>query len=267
MTHIFDSREPPGEEAAGKPEISEAVMAAPGRRTWSSLTFPFVARSGREMSVTLALEPVFSLADGRRAALRVRRSARHAGGEAALLWGGRRQMEAADLRRLDLLTLQKGLEALQAEQASCGVLPLYWRTASTAHGRFSLIYAGLQDAALPERLAVEIVGAPQGRDADLLVETLSHFQTERQQAVVQVPPDATLAARLEGAGCGCLVMDFAGVAYDAPRGWAEAERLIAAARRAADGLLILNIAPHWGPAAFAAGATHAVFAAMPGVRV
>lgn len=275
MPQIFSPRQPAerdmhedgGVHAHAPPEFRSfaPVDLPPGAH--ASLTFPFVSRARREMSVRLTVQPIFNLTEGRMVSRRVRRVVRHHGGESALRGLGRSMLETADLRRIDLGTLQHGLALLPPEDGDSGVIPAFWRTVSTSHGRFALVYAGLQQDGAPARVMIEVVGVPECPDIDAVAEAIAHFETERQGVILHIPPDPALAERLAGAGCGCLAMDFAGVDYARARGWQEAERLIRAARSAAPGVLILNIAPHWGAAAAAAGATHAVFCAMPGMTV
>lgn len=237
----------------------------PYAAAYESLTFPYLTRGRRELSVTLAAQPVFDLIAQRAVSRRVRRIIRHKGGERALL--GRRTLEPADLRRIDLLTLGHGLDLLRLNSEDSGVLPAFWRTAATSHGRFALLYAGLQHQSAPAMLLLEIMGGPEVAGVEALAEAIGHLQTERLNVILHVAPDADLISGMDGTGAHCLAIDFAGVDQTGARGWEEATRLIAAARQAATQVLILNLRPESGPAAAAAGATHAVFAPMESLTV
>ncbi|WP_343788826.1 hypothetical protein [Brevundimonas kwangchunensis] len=234
--------------------------------SWGSVTFPLVTRARREMSITLSVQPVFGLKNGKIVSRRIRRLVRHKGGEPALRGLGRPMLESADLRRIDLLTLNHGSVLFRPGNVEGGVLPAFWRTVATGHGRFAMIYAGDQAEAPPGRVWVEVVGMPDRPDVQAVAEAIENFENDQRGIILHIPPDPGLAERLVGAGCDCLSVDFAAVDYDNPRGWHEAERLIRAARKAASRVLILNIAPHWGAAAAEAGATHAVFCSMETLR-
>lgn len=253
----------------GRAELPEEPKAfgTSGLVSFGSVTFPFITRARREMSITLSLQPIFGLKNGQVVSRRIRRLVRHQGGEPALRGLGRPMLETADLRRIDLLTLHHGASLLRPGDTDGGVLPAFWRTVATSHGRFAMIYAGDQTEAPAGRVMVEVVGIPDRPDVQAVAEAIEHFETDRRGIILHIPPDPALAERLAGAGCACLSVDFAAVDYDHPRGWHEADRLIRAARRAAPKVLILNIAAHWGAAAAEAGATHAVFRSSEGVRV
>lgn len=256
----------------GPHQAEQGRQRSPGDRlayasAYESLTFPFVTRGGAEMTVFLTAQSVFDLVKSAPAARRIRRIVRHSGGQRALAGAGRRPLEPADLKRLDQLSLKYGLDILRLGADDCGVLPAYWRTVATSHGRFALLYAGLQHAEAPGLLLVEVMGGPEMALADNLAEVIAHFETERLGVIVHVAPDVGLARRLMGARIQCLAIDFAGVDHAGGRAWNEAVTLIGAARATAPKVMLLNLRPEWGEAAAMAGATHAVFAPMESVTV
>lgn len=229
---------------------------------YESLTFTMVSRARRELTVTLAVQPLFDLTRSAVVGRRVRRTVRHLGGEAALFALGRRSLETADLRRIDLQTLKHGLDLLRPTASDCGVLPAYWRTVASSGGRFALLCAELQHLDASGGLLVEIVGGLENAPPEAVQEAISHFGLSALGVVAHIAPDAGSARRLAPAQLQCLSIDFAGVAHDNARDWEEAARLIVAARQAAPQVLLLNLRPDRGLAARAAGATHAVFAGM-----
>lgn len=247
-------------------DASQSAKGLPARHAYGSacesLTFPFVTQARRELSVTLAVQPVYDLEQFAPVGRRLRRIVRHRGGEAALVAMGNRTLEAADLKRIDLQTMGHGLELLHPTIDETVVLPAFWRTVATTQGRFALAYAGLPFDGRRGTLLIEVMGGPETAAPEALAETIAHFETQRLGVVLHMAPDIDLARRLAEARAGCLAIDFAGVDHDSSRSWAAAEALITMAREAAPRLLLLNLRPEWARAAVAVGATHAVFAQM-----
>ncbi|NJC41449.1 hypothetical protein GGQ87_001707 [Brevundimonas alba] len=234
---------------------------------YESLTFPLVTRGGRELTVTLAAQPVFDLTRSAPVARRVRRSIRHRGGESALVGLGGRTIEAVDLKRIDLQTLRDGLDLLRLGPDDSGVVPAFWRTIASSGGRFALLCTELQHPAAPGALLVEVMGGLEQAPAEAIAEAISHFQTRAVGVILHVAPDAGAVRRLASINAQCLAIDFAGVEHEAMRDWQGAAQLIAAAREACQQVMLLNLRPDRGLAAQAAGATHAVFAGMEAVIV
>ena len=143
-----------------------------------------------------------------------------------------------------------------------GIIPAFWRTVATSHGRFGLLYAGLQHHDAPGLLVIEVTDGPETAPVDAVAETIAHFETERLGVILHIAPDIGLAQRMTAAGARCLAIDFAGVDHESPRAWATASTLIAAARQAAPGVMLINLRPEWALAAHDAGTTHAVFARL-----
>lgn len=233
---------------------------------YESLTFSLVTRARRELSVTLAAQPVFDLALGRPISRRIRRSVRHVGGEAALT-PSRGALEPMDLKRIDLQTLKHGLDLLRLDPTESGVLPAFWRTVASSGGRFALLCAELQHGSAPGVLLVEVMGGVEQAPREALEEAISHFETAALGVVLHVAPDLGSVRRLRGCLSQCLALDFAGVAHDSLPDWEAAVPLIAAAREACGQVLLLNLRPDRAQAAERAGATHAVFRELCDLRV
>jgi hypothetical protein len=255
---------PDGREPGGAAPLGERKAFAEG---YESLTFTMVSRAERELTVTLAVQPLFDLARSAIVGRRVRRTVRHQGGEAALFALGRRSLETTDLKRIDLQTLKHGLDLLPPTEGHARILPVYWRTVASSGGRFALLCAELQQDEAPGGLLVEIVGGLENAPPDAVREAISHFGLADLGVVAHIAPDAASARRLAPAQLQCLSIDFAGVAHDNVRDWEEAARLILVASQAAPQVLLLNLRPDRGLAARAAGATHAVFTGMEPITV
>lgn len=252
----------PAGEGSYAPLGERRAYAAP----YESLTFGLVTRAGRELTVTLAAQPVFDLDRSTPVSRRIRRSVRHRGGESALAALGRRTLEPVDLKRIDLQTLNHGLDLLHLGPQDTGVLPAFWRTVASSRGRFALLCSELHGS-VPGNLLVEVMGGLEQAPPETIDESIGHFETAALGVVLHVAPDPGLVRRLAGVRARCLAIDFAGVAHDGPREWQSAQDLIAAARQTCSQVLLLNLRPDRGLAAQAAGATHAVFAGMEAITV
>lgn len=233
---------------------------------YESLTFTMVTRARRELTVTLAAQPVFDLQRSTPVSRRIRRTIRHQGGERALTALGRRTLETADLRRIDLQTLHQGLDMLKLGVNESGVLPAFWRTVATSRGRFSLLCTEMQHDR-PGTLLVEVMGGLEQAPPDAVQAAISHFETTQQAAILHVAPDAGAVRRLAGVSARCLSIDFAGVNHEHPKDWSSAAALIGVCRQVCGQVMLLNLRPDRGLAAREAGATHAVFAGMDAITV
>jgi hypothetical protein len=249
--------------AARSPPLERRAYAAP----YESLTFTVVTRARRELTVTLAAQPVFDLGRSAPISRRIRRIIRHPGGERALTGLGRRPLDAVDLRRIDLQTLRHGLDMLRLGASDSGVLPAFWRTVASSGGRFAMLCAEMQHEPAPGALLVEVMGGLEQASSEVIAEAVSHFETASQGVILHIPPDVGAARRLAGTGVRCISIDFAGVAHDSVRDWTPAAELIQVARRSCPQVMLLNLRPDRGLAAHAAGATHAVFAGMDAVTI
>lgn len=226
-------------------------------------SFGLVTRSGREMLVRLAAQPVFDFQRRAMVGHRIRREVRHVGDRSAFSMLGRRALEGADLKRIDVEALRHSLPLLRPDRNQVGMAPVFWRTVSSAAGRLALALP--EDAA--HRLLLEVIGGLETQRPEGLAEMLEAFAEARRTVFLHAAPDVDLVRRLGRLEPDGLTLDLAGVDHTGPRGWDRARRLIAAAREAAPKVMLLTLRPDLGEAARAAGATHAVFGAMREVVV
>ncbi len=224
--------------------------------------FELVTRGRRGLAVSLIAQDIVALDSGQAVSRRVRRIIRHTGGEAGLNLFGRGTLEGADLRRIDLLTLRIGIDLLRRTPGLTGVLPVFWRTLATSHGRFALLYAGTNDETRPAGLSMEIMGGTETLRLEAVAEVIEQFQSGPIGMILHAAPDMGIVRQAVQAGASCLCLDFAGVDHLSPEGKAGARDLIATARQVAPTVLLVNLKPEWAPAAHEAGATHAVLAPM-----
>ena len=224
--------------------------------------FELVTRGRRGLAVSLIAQDIVALDSGQAVSRRVRRIIRHTGGEAGLNLFGRGTLEGADLRRIDLQTLRIGLDLLRRTPGLTGVLPVFWRTLATSHGRFALLYASTNDETRPAGLSMEIMGGTETSRLDAVAEVIEQFQSGPIGMILHAAPDIGIVRQAAETRASCLCLDFAGVDHLLPEGKAEARDLIATARQVAPTVLLVNLRPDWAPAAHEAGATHAVLAPM-----
>lgn len=252
-----------GGENLRQPLGERRAYAAP----YESVTFSLTMRAGRELTVTLAAQPVFDLGRSTPVSRRIRRIVRHRGGETALAAWGRRTLEATDLKRIDLQSLKHGLDLLHMGSEDTGVLPVFWRTVASSGARFALLCAELRHASGSGNILVEVMGGLEQSSPALISEAADQLEAKALGMILHVAPDAGLVRRFAGIRARCLAIDFAGVAHEEPREWLAAQHLIATARDTCSQVILLNLRPDRGLAAHAAGATHAVFAGMEAITI
>ena len=258
-----DASDPPAED---RPEAVPPAHRRAYATPYESLTFTMVTRARRELTVTLAAQPVFDLSLSAPVSRRIRRTVRHQGGERALTGIGRRTLEATDLRRIDLQTLHQGLDLLRLATHQSGVLPVFWRTVATSRGRFALLCTEMQHDQ-PGALLVEVMGGVEQAPLEAVQSAINHFDTANQAAILHLSPDIGAVRRLAGVRARCLSVDFAGVNHEHAKDWAAAAALITTCREVCGQVMLLNLRPDRGLAAHRAGATHAVFAGMDALTI
>lgn len=226
---------------------------------YESITFSTATRGRAELTITLAAQPVFELATSTPVSRRLRRSIRRCG-ERALF--KRRTLELEDLRRIDALTLQHGMELLRLGPGDCGIIPAFWRSLTENRESYALRCAEAQHSPNRDSLLLEVVGGPDQAPIDVIDDILGRFETGTRGLILHIVPDVGAALRLRGARISCVAIDFAGVAHEGARDWQSAVDLIAAARQTCSRVLLINLRPERALGAQAAGATHAVFASL-----
>lgn len=231
------------------------AFAAP----YESVTFSTATRARRELTITLASQPVFELASSTPISQRLRRTIRRCG-EPSLF--ERRTLETEDLKQIDVLTIEHGMRLLRLGPGDCGIVPAFWRTLAAARGSYALLCAATQHSAEPGSLLIEVFGGIEHAAVEEIDEALARFQTEARGVLLHIAPDSDAARRLQGVQAHCLAIDFAGVAHEGARDWIGAAELITAARQICSQLLLVNLRPERALAAQAAGATHAVFSSL-----
>jgi hypothetical protein len=131
--------EPFAQEPAGSP-----AEAAPQLRSPSQWT-PFVAADGRALHVSCFLEPLYQLKSHRRIGFRIRRQVTDVHGRFDLGPAELLQLNRADLLRVDLATVSRGVERLRSgllqERQPSLVIPVSMVSLSHLRGRNELAAA------------------------------------------------------------------------------------------------------------------------------
>lgn len=225
---------------------------------------PFVASDGRELGVTCSLEPVIELKSFGRIGFRMAaRVVVIASGE-TLTPGGIGQLSSADLLRIDLATLARGMERLRAVAGGCRqpslIAPVSFVTLSSRRGRGEVAKLLMEARGLVKRGVIceirGIEGVPQGvmLSAISLIRPYCLFVVAHISAA---PPAVSTLGQLKRSGMHAL-------SVECPRGLADAAYLrwmkatIEAARAVVRSTLLYGVPSHRHTTLAARlGATHA----------
>lgn len=245
--------------AAGDFATSEALEGLTVDR-WS----PFVASDGRELRVSCALEPVFELKGFSRIGFRMARGVRLVATEAELTPAMVSQLSRADILRIDLATIARGMDRLRAEssgeQDPSLIVPVSFTSLSNERTRVEIVTLLTAARSLVRKGIIceicDIEGAPASAllEATSVIRPVSLFVVGRLDVT---PPASATVREMKRAG-------FQAVSAECPANLGQAEFLgwgkatVAAARRVARSVLIYRTdsARQAGLAA-ALGATHA----------
>ena len=117
---------------------------APERRAFGEplpaghVTYPLITRSGVELSVTLSLDPIYSLGKGRAVAARVRETVRYGQSGRRLEPTERPRLHLIDVERMDCEAYHRGMKLLEVAGAPVGVISTSYRTLARAAGRYEI---------------------------------------------------------------------------------------------------------------------------------
>jgi hypothetical protein len=204
---------------------------------------PFVANDGRELRVSAKLQPVFELKGFSRIGFRMIRRAIVTKTEEELSPERLAILPTADILRIDLATVARGVDRLQTEREKqlSLIVPLSFTSLSSQKGRTEFVKQ-LKEAGAFVRLGViceiwDIEGVPPGAllSAVSLVRPFSLLVMGR---LANANPKAI--ARLDGTGLQALSIDCpAGLDDEAFVAWAGV--LITAAKRVARSVAVYGV--------------------------
>lgn len=229
---------------------------------------PFVASDGRELRVRCTLEPVFELKSFSRIGFRMARSVRVVGTEAELTPAMVSNLPRADILRVDLATIARGMDRLRAAAAIASegtqdpslIVPVSFTSLSNERARAEVVTLLTTARGLVEKGVICEICDIEGASHDALaaataaIRPVSLFVVGRLDVT---PPAGATIRQMRKAG-------FQAVSAECPANLGQAEFLgwgkatIAAARRVARSVLIYRTdsARHAGTTALL-GATHA----------
>jgi hypothetical protein len=203
-------REGEVEEAERRQATAEAAAQAAQVRTMDQWS-PFVASDGRELRVSCQLEPVFELKSFGRIGFRMARRVLVVGTEEALSPAQVANLSRADLLRIDLATIARGLDRLKSGENAARepslIIPVSFATLSNQRARTQIAVALKTAGELVQRGIIsdicDIEGVPQGAllSAASLIRPFSLFVVGRLSVT---PPGPASLAQMKGAGLNAL---------------------------------------------------------------
>jgi hypothetical protein len=123
---------------AALPTSERSDVESQGAMQWS----PFVAGDGRELRVSCNLEPVFELNTFQMIGFRLNRRVIVAETDEVLSVEKVQRLSTADIERVDLATIARGLSRLRSDTANrpmMVMMPIFYPTLAAARGRANLI--------------------------------------------------------------------------------------------------------------------------------
>ncbi len=230
---------------------------------------PFVAADGRTLRVSCTLEPVFELKNFTQIGFRIARRVLAMPSETELSAQDLRNLTTADVERVDLATIARGVSRLRSEQGNAKqptlFLPVSYTTLSSQRGRGPLIArfkeatAGVEKGVVCEICDIEGVPGSALAGVTVLIKPFCLIVVGKLRDAPTRTPEDLRDVRLQG------------VAFEAGHHPTEhsdfmhwAERTITSARRVTRSVVIHGLSkPEYLALAGLAGASHASLSARP----
>lgn len=230
---------------------------------------PFVAADGRLLRVSCTLEPVFELKTFGQIGFRIARRVLAMPSETELSAQDLRNLTTADVERVDLATIARGVSRLRAEQGNARqptlFLPVSYTTLSSQRGRGPLIArfkeatAGVEKGVVCEICDIEGVPGSALAGVTVLIKPFCLIVVGKLHAAPGRTPEDLRDVRLQGVAfeAGPHPMD-----HREFMNWAE--RAITNARRVTRSVIVHGLqGPEYLALAGLAGASHASLSARP----
>lgn len=231
-------------EAEAVIEEAERERASAGEHRTMDRWSPFVASDGRQVRVSCKLEPVFELKTYGRIGFRLARRVLVVATEEELSPAAVSALSRADILRIDLATIARGMDRLLAdgpgERQPSLIIPVSYTSLSSIKGRNEIGAAFKEASALVQRGVIceicDIEGVPQGAllAAASMIRPFALFVVGRLSAA---PPAQAHVSQLKSAG-------LQAISFECPHGQSENEFLawakvsIEAAKRIARSVLV-----------------------------
>jgi hypothetical protein len=251
-------------EAEEHPAPAPAPVARQGGLATVDRWTPFVASDGREVRVTCTLEPVFELKAYRRIGFRMVRRVILVATDEELSPAALATLSRADILRIDLATIARGLHRLYAEapeeQLPSLIVPVSFTSLSNRTGRADIVDAFTEASSLVKQGIIceisDVEGVPQGALLSIcsLIRPFAFLVVGRLDTT---PPAPAIISQMKGSGLQALSCECPPNLGEAEfLGWAKAT--IEASKRIAKSVLVYRLASarNAGLAALM-GATHA----------
>jgi hypothetical protein len=191
-------------------DAEELASKAATMDQWS----PFVASDGRELRVTCNLEPVLELKTFGRIGFRMARRVLVVGSGDALTAAQVANLSSADILKIDLATIARGLDRVKSNQADGPqlslIIPVSHVSLSSQRARTQIVVALKTAGGMVKRGVIceisDIEGVPQGAllSAASLIRPFSLFVVGRLNVA---PPTSSTVAQLKGAGLQALSVE------------------------------------------------------------
>lgn len=260
----IDARQAEREEAAEQEALAEAARADAARGRTMDRWSPFVASDGRELRVSCSLEPVFELKNFGRIGFRMSRRVLVVGTEEEVPPAMVRNLSRADILRIDLATIARGLDRLRSEQDEerqpSLIVPVSFINLSHQQARAEIVALLKEASGLVKQGIIceicDIEGVPQGAmfSAVALIRPFALFIVGRLDTT---PPLPSTLAQLKGAGLQALSVQSPRNQTEADfTAWAKAT--VDAAKRVTKSVLVYRVdSARTAGLAGLLGATHA----------
>lgn len=237
------------------PSDPDAALPAPDN--------PFISADGRSLKVSCRLEPVFELRTFSQIGFRIVRRVLRMPGEIELNTQELQNLTTADIEKIDLATIARGVSRLRSEQGNALqpslFLPVSWSTLASQRGRGSLIARfreatqGVDKGLVCEISDIEGVPASVMGAVTGLIKPFCLIVVGKLREAPARTPDDLRGVRLQG-----VAFESGAHPLDTAEFSAWAERTVANARRVTRSVIIHGLAgPEYLGLAGMAGASHA----------
>ena len=234
---------------------------------------PFVAADGQTLRVSCHLEPVFELKTFAQIGFRIARRVLRMPGEIELSPLELRNLTTADIEKVDLATIARGISRLRSEQGNAKqptlFLPVSYTTLASQRGRGPLIARfkqatqGVEQGLICEISDIEGVPGSALAAITVLIKPFCLIVVGKLREPPERSPEDLRGVRLQGIAFEAGQHPLESAAFSV---WAE--RAVAHARRVTRSVIIHGLSgPEYLGLAALAGATHASLGARRGPPV
>ncbi|HZV85615.1 MAG TPA: hypothetical protein VFF48_11575 [Brevundimonas sp.] len=246
---------------------TEPPVTPPATSSLPEAWNPFVAADGRTLRVSCTLEPVFELKSFTQIGFRISRRVLTMPGGVELNAQDLRNLTTADVERVDLATIARGVSRLRSEQGNAKqptlLVPVSYTTLASQRGRGPLITrfkeatSGVEKGLVGEICDIEGVPGSALAAVTVLIKPFCLIVVAKLRAPPSRTPEHLRDVRLQG-----VAFEAGQHPLDHREFVAWADRAVANARKVTRSVIIHGLAsPEYLALAGLAGASHASLAA------